>query len=283
MPSAHVVIAGPASWNHLITVDHLPEPVPHMQFARRSWHTVGGTSAGKALHLAGLGIDVELWTSLGADADGTRIESRLETAGVGVEVIPSADTERHVNIMADGERVSLYVSTTSPPEVDAVAALCAAVMNSHLAIIDLSELGQRVLESLPAKHPPLWMDLHDYDGSSTFHEPFVRAAAGVFMNDDGTKNPWDLMESCLTRGPELAVCTLGAQGAIALEVDGTRYRVAASPANVVDTNGAGDAFMSGFLAAHLEGKSINEALRLASIQATTAIESEHLHPALADI
>ena len=68
--SPMVVVCGPASWNQLILLDHLPEPVPHMQFARRSWQTVGGTSAGKALHLADLGIGVRLCSPHGADDDG---------------------------------------------------------------------------------------------------------------------------------------------------------------------------------------------------------------------
>lgn len=276
-----VVVCGPASWNHLIELDRLPEPVPHMQFARRSWHAIGGTSAGKALHLAGLGVDVRLWTLVGADEDGTRLRERLEEAGVVVAAIASEQTERHVNLMADGGgRVSLYVSTPSAPSTDAVEAAVSAVAGADLAVIDLSELGRLVLEAMPARRPPLWMDLHDYDGSSAFHEPFLRAAEGVFMNDDGTEDPWELMSSCLDRGPGLAVCTLGAKGAIALEADGTRHEVAAVPASVVDTNGAGDAFMAGFLAARLRTEPVEVALRAAAEQARVAIETRHLHPAL---
>ncbi|MFE6646076.1 carbohydrate kinase family protein [Nocardioides sp. NPDC057772] len=282
MPSSpRVVVCGPASWNHLIELDHLPEPVPHMQFARGSWHTVGGTSAGKALHLAGLGIDVRLWAPVGDDEDGERLLERLEKAGVVVEAVASEQTERHVNLMADGGgRVSLYVTTPSTPPAAAVQAAVRAVEAADLAVIDLSELGRLVLEAMPSPHTPLWMDLHDYDGTSAFHEPFVRAAAGVFMNDDGTEDPWGLMASCLDRGPRLAVCTLGAKGAIALEADGTRHEVAAAPATVVDTNGAGDAFMAGFLAARLRAQPVDEALRAAADQARVAIETEHLHPAL---
>ncbi|MEI7057664.1 carbohydrate kinase family protein [Nocardioides sp. CCNWLW239] len=280
-PSPRVVVCGPASWNHLIELDQLPEPVPHMQFARRSWHTIGGTSAGKALHLAGLGVDVRLWASLGADEDGARLRRRLTEAGVVVEAIASDQTERHVNLMADGGgRVSLYVSTPSAPSAAAVEAAASAVSAADLAVIDLSELGRLVLEAMPASPTPLWMDLHDYDGSAAFHEPFLRAADGVFMNDDGTDDPWTLMASCLDRGPRLAVCTLGAQGAIALEADGTRHEVAAVPATVVDTNGAGDAFMAGFLAARLRREPVAVALRAAAEQARSAIETDHLHPAL---
>ncbi|OIJ26223.1 carbohydrate kinase family protein [Nocardioides luteus] len=281
MPSSpRVVVCGPASWNHLIVLDHLPEPVPHMQFAQRSWHTIGGTSAGKALHLVGLGVDVRLWAAVGDDEDGARLRERLAGAGVVVEAIASEQTERHVNLMAGGGRVSLYVSTPSTPSADAVEAAVSAVAAADLAVIDLSELGRLVLEAMPSSRTPLWMDLHDYDGSSSFHEPFLRAAAGVFMNDDGTEDPWGLMASCLDRGPGLAVCTLGAKGAIALEADGTRHEVAATPATVVDTNGAGDAFMAGFLAARLREEPIAVALRAAAEQARSAIETEHLHPVL---
>ena len=281
MPSSpRVVVCGPASWNHLIVLDHLPEPVPHMQFAQRSWHTIGGTSAGKALHLAGLGVDVRLWAAIGDDEDGARLRERLTQAGVVVEAVASEQTERHVNLMADGGRVSLYVSTPSTPSADAVEAAVGAVAAADLAVIDLSELGRLVLEALPGRETPLWMDLHDYDGATAFHEPFLRAAEGVFMNDDATEDPWKLMASCLERGPRLAVCTLGAQGAIALEADGTRHEVAATPATVVDTNGAGDAFMAGFLAAWLDEESVDDALRAAAEQARSAIETEHLHPVL---
>ncbi|WP_443198026.1 hypothetical protein [Pseudarthrobacter sp. CCNWLW207] len=155
--SPTVVVCGPAWWNQLILLDHLPEPVPHMQFARRSWQTLGGTSAGKALHLADLGISVRLCSPLGADDDG------------------------------------------------------ALVAAADLAVIDLSELGVLLLERDEVRQTPLWVDLHDYSGSSSFHEPFLRAADAVFMNDDRTGDPWELMSSCLEQGPYLAVCTRGQQ------------------------------------------------------------------------
>lgn len=276
---ARVVVCGPAAWNHLILLDRLPEPVPHMQFAERAWHTVGGTSAGKALHLAGLGVDARLHAPIGADDDGVRLRDALEAAGVSLAVVPSDRTERHVNLMtAAGERVSLYVATPSAPPASHIAAAAEAVAAAEIAVVDLGELGAALLDRTGGT--PLWIDLHDYDGSSPYHEPFVRAADVVFLNDDRTADPWALMRSCLDRGPRLAVCTRGADGAIALSAAGERFEVAAAPADVVDTNGAGDAFFAGFLAATLDGAPIDAALRAAASQARTAIQSRHLHPAL---
>ena len=276
-----IVVVGPASWNQLIVLDRLPEPVPHMQFAQDAWHTIGGTSAGKALHLAGLGADVRLRTPLAADVEGERIRAALASAGVAVDVLHSERTEQHVNLMTQaGGRVSLYVATPTDPDPAEVAQTARAIASAEVAVVDLAAVGAEVIAHPDRGATPLWIDLHDYDGESAFHEPFVRAADVVFLNADRTDDPWALMRACLDRGPRLAVCTLGAEGAIALEVDGTRHRVAAAPARVVDTNGAGDAFMAGFLAAALDGAAVPVALEAAAAQAATAIATRHLHPAL---
>lgn len=275
----HIVVCGPAAWNHLILLDHLPEPIPHMQFAEHAWHTLGGTSAGKALHLSGRGVDVRLIAPIGTDDEGERALSALTGAGVRVEALASARTERHVNLMTDrGERVSLYVATPSPPSPEHVESAASAAAAAGIAVIDLSELGAALLGR--TGDTPLWIDLHDYDGSSAFHEPFLRAADVVFMNDDDTGDVWRLMQSCLERGPRLAVCTRGADGAVALAADGERYSVAADPVDVIDTNGAGDAFMAGFLAATIRDASVDEALRSGVAQARIALGTRHLHPLL---
>lgn len=76
-----VFIAGPASWNTLVVLDRLPEPVPHMQFAEDSWETLGGTSAGKALSLTALGRDVLLYSAGATDDAGMRVRTMLADAG----------------------------------------------------------------------------------------------------------------------------------------------------------------------------------------------------------
>ena len=274
-------MCGPASWNHLIVLDRLPEPVPHMQFALDDRHTVGGTSAGKALHLADLGIDATLHTLLGDDEEGRRVSAALRGAGVRLEVYGSERTERHANLMTQaGERVSLYLATPSTASVLAVARIERAVAAADVAVVDLSEVGERLVHQrlTGVEGAPIWTDLHDYDGSAAFHEPFVRAADVVFMNDDATEDPWALMQRCLDRGPRLAVCTLGSRGAIALTAEGERASVEAQPVEVVDTNGAGDAFFAGFLAASLAGERLDGCLDAGARQALVALSSEHLHP-----
>ncbi|MFC8680669.1 carbohydrate kinase family protein [Microbacterium ureisolvens] len=255
-----------------------------MQFALGDVHTLGGTSAGKALHLADLGVATTLHALLGADPDGDHVRAALGRAGVLLESYNSERTERHANLMTPaGERVSLYLATPSPATADTIDRVEAALAAAELAVVDLSEVGAAIVERrlAGAAGAPIWTDLHDYDGAATFHEPFLRAADVVFMNDDATDDAWALMQSCLDRGPRLAVCTLGTRGAIALGADGSRASVPAEPADVVDTNGAGDAFFAGFLAASLSGAEVDGCLAAGARQAVTALSSEHLHPAVA--
>jgi len=278
-PDPRVALIGPASWNHLISLDRLPEPRPHMQVARRAFHTVGGTSAGKALHLAALGVDTALHTLLADDDAGRLIERCLQGAGVAVSAHPSRCTERHVNLMTDsGERVSLYVSTPDAPSQSVVDAAARAAQSATVTVVDLGEFGARALGRLDGAR--IWTDLHDYDGVSAFHELFLRSAEVVFMNADAVEDPWRLLEHCVQRGPRLAVCTLGAAGAIALRADGERASVPAVPTGVVDSNGAGDAFFAGVLAACLGGACLPDALAAGARQAAVALGSAHLHPVL---
>ena len=276
-----VVVCGPATWNHLIELDRLPEPTPHMQFATGSVRTVGGTSAGKAVHLAELGLDVRLHALLGADAEGAAVASGLARAGVRLARHASEATEQHVNLMTRaGERVSLYVATPSAADPAIVAEIGDDLDSAAVAVVDLSALGaELVARGIDA---PVWTDLHDYDGKAAFHEPFLRAAEVVFMNDDAVDDPWQLLESCLQRGPRLAVCTRGASGAIAMDAARRRYAVAAVEVDVVDSNGAGDAFFAGFLAAHGAGSDVEASLEAGARQAAVALASPHLHPALSE-
>lgn len=288
---APVVVCGPVSWNHLIVLDRLPEPVPHMQLALDDIHTVGGTSAGKALHLTGAGRAVVLHTQLAEDDDGRAVRAALTRAGVDLRAHPSERTERHVNLMTRaGERVSLYVTTPSEPDEAALVAAERSLDAAAAAVLDLGAFGARLIarRRTAGWQAPVWVDLHDYDGGSPYHEPFLRAADVVFMNDDrapatcGSRldDAWALLAGCVARGPRLAVCTRGADGAIALTADGQRAEIAAAPAEVVDTNGAGDAFLAGFLAAHLGGDALTACLASGARAAATAIGSRHMHPRL---
>lgn len=275
-----VVIVGPVSWNRIVYLDRLPEPRPHTQFATDHYETLGGTSAGKALHLAGLGRSVRLHTVIGSDAAAGRVSRALARTPIDVRAarVPGP-TEQHLNLMTRaGERVSIYLETAEAAGVEPSERFAAA----DAAVIDLSELGRRALETARSARATIWVDLHDYDGSASFHHPFVDSADYLFLNADGMGDPVPFMRGRIAAGARAVVCTLGSRGAIALDRGGVLHETAAAPCRVVDTNGAGDAFFAGFLHASLGGADVAAALAAGARQATVALGTAHLHPALED-
>jgi sugar/nucleoside kinase (ribokinase family) len=288
--SGRIIISGPTSWNEIVLLEHLPEPTPHMQFALDDHKTVGGTSAGKALGLAAFGHEVELHTLIGTDAEGERLRGILERMpNLELHAVDGARTERHLNLMTPlGERVSIYLSTPDDRPSPADHRLAAAMEDAAAIVIDLSERSRRMIPEARASGRPIWTDIHDYDGAAEFHRPFIDAAQFVFMNGDRIgADPLPFMRGLVDDGAQLVVCTLGAAGAVALSRDPadaealvTEHRVAAVPVEVVDANGAGDAFMAGVLHATLDGVDVDRALGLGARHAASALASRHLHASL---
>ncbi|MFF3602009.1 carbohydrate kinase family protein [Kitasatospora indigofera] len=256
-----------------------------MQFADADWHTVGGTSAGKALHLAALGVPLTLRTVLGDDAAGDRLRSLL--GGIdGIQLLAATvpgQSERHLNLMdRTGGRVSLYLSTPGAPGQSDAAAAGEALRSARVAVLDLAEPSVPLLAEARAAGVPVWTDIHDYDGRSAFHRPFIDAASAVFMNADRIGDPLAFARSLVAGGATLVVCTLGADGAVAVDENGAEHRVAAvAVPRIVDTNGAGDAFFAGFLTASLARPGdVPAALAAGARQAACALGSRHLSPLL---
>jgi len=284
--AGRVAVVGAVSWNTIVLLDRLPEPTPHMQFAEADWQTVGGTSAGKALSLRGLGRAVSLRARVGRDAAGLRIRDALDGAGLSLLGLREATvSERHLNLMTDaGERVSVFLSS---PELaagwEALAGEEPALAGAAAIVLDLSAEGLAAIDEARTAGAPIWVDLHDYDGTAAFHQPFLAAADVIFCNADRLSDPEGFLRDCIDAGASLAVCTLGADGAIAVDGEGALHHVAAVPVEVVDTNGAGDAFFAGVLDATLAGHAVADALAAGAANAARTLRSRHLHPLLDDV
>jgi sugar/nucleoside kinase (ribokinase family) len=281
MNAPRIVVAGPAAWNTMVLLDRLPEPRPHAVFARGSVRTLGGTSAGKVLHLSDLGVAATIVADVGTDPEGDLILAALGHAR-GAEVLArrvAGPSEQHLNLMTDaGERLSIYLALPGPsPEPDPAAV--SRVARAEHVVLDLGAVGRNLLPAAVASGATLWTDLHDYDGVAEFRQPFADACSYVFLNDDGTDDHRELMTSLLERGASTVVCTLGARGAVARTAEGW-FECPAEPTEVLDTNGAGDAFFAGFFAAHVGGAGTAECLRAGARQATRALGSRHLSPLL---
>jgi sugar/nucleoside kinase (ribokinase family) len=270
-----VLVNGPAAWNLLVDVAGLPDARPQTLFASGHREAVGGTSAGKALTLAALGADVTLRTVLGDDEQGARVRAALDRPGLRLVAVPARDgrTERHLNLMADdGSRVSVYLELPEPADLPRAAddphELAA---RADAVVLDLAGHSRDLLEPVRASGTPLWCDVHDHDGRADFQQPFVDAADVLVVSDARLDDAAAYLRAARDGGCRLAVCTRGGEGALALDADGWWDVPAAPVAEVVDTNGAGDAFLAGLLVATLDGLPVPQALAWASAAGALAV------------
>ncbi|WP_372592942.1 carbohydrate kinase family protein [Actinotalea sp.] len=274
-----VLVNGPASWNTLIDLDSLPVAGGPTLAARGHRDGLGGTSAGKALTLAALGVDVTLRTVLGEDEAATAVRRALARERIEVLAVPAAAgrTERHLNLMTeDGRRQSIYLELPSPEHELGPRAAAALLAGTDVLVADLAEHSRPLLAAARPAGVPLWCDVHDDDGHAEYPRAFARAADVLLVSHARLTDPAAYLRAQVDAGCRLAVCTLGDAGSLALDASGW-FEVSVAPApRLVDTNGAGDAFFAGLLAATLNGRPTAEALAEAAATGALAVASAEL-------
>jgi acarbose 7IV-phosphotransferase len=274
------VVLGGVAWNIMVAVDRFPDPEPQTLFPKAMHEAVGSSGAGKALNLRSLGVEVSLWARIGDDEPGDHVRRAMHDAGVWfVEELDPLGTARHINLMdASGERMSMIVSPGSvdaAPDVTPVAGLLA---DASFAAVTIMNHCRPFLPIIRDAGVPLWIDIHDYDGVNTHHDEFISASDGLLMSTVAMRDWRGFAEEQVRGGRAIVICTHGARGASGLTADDGWVDVPAVPAEVVDTNGAGDAFFAGFIVARSAGASLRSSLEAGAEQAARAVQSPDLAP-----
>ncbi|MAM87389.1 MAG: carbohydrate kinase family protein [unclassified Hahellaceae] len=279
-----VVVIGGCSVNSIIHLDELPTGGSGTVIARDSYKAVGGTGAGKALNLKALGIDVHLHSLLGDDAEGRTVQTTIANAGVVLELAANtqadgalAPTEQHVNLMLpEGHRVSIY---THPPASQSDTdwdRFATEANDADIIVVNILEYVRDALPALTRLGKPIWTDLHDYRDGVEYYDCFIEAADVILLSDTNLTDYRATMRKLIERS-ELVICTHGEAGATLLNRAGDWYKQEALKVEkVVDTNGAGDAFFSGFLKGHLSDYPLEACLKLAAACGALAVQSRSL-------
>ena len=92
-----------------------------------------------------------------------------------------------------------------------------------------------------------------------------------FSNDDGdTEEVRAQMAAIKAEGAELVICMQGDKGSIVFDGE-TYHKFGIIECEVVDTMGAGDSYIAGFLKGIMEEKTIEEAMKMGAANATETI------------
>lgn len=282
----NVLILGGTTYDSIITLPQLPQPESQTIHYAPFHETIGSTGAGKALNLCKLKVPCVLHSIIGDDLYGHQIVEGLQGAGVDFQYdIDPKGTERHVNMMdQEGNRISIFVTQSSPnPPLDLMR-LEKLISQCDIVVLNIINYTKQLISLCQQYNKPIWTDLHDYDGTNSYHEDYINAADYIFMSSDRLDDYRSVMSDLHHKGKQLVVCTHGKQGATCLSEDGLwRETGIIEHYPFKDANGAGDSFFSGFLYGYLNHKSIEECLSLATICAGLSITSEELaYPGLSE-
>lgn len=221
---------------------------------------IGGNAVNVAVQLARLGHDAFYFGAVGPDADGRRTTEALAQNGVSVvHVRERAGKTAHtdIDVLPSGERVFLLedfgVCAGYRPSDDDITAL-KTMDHVHIGWLDdkgslrrrLARAGVSVSQDISVNADPAHLGI---DGLSI--------AFGSAGEDDAAVEA--MLERILSAGVGVAVATRGAKGSVAATC-GQRAETGIRDVEVVDTTGAGDSFIAGFLSARIGGGSLRQAV-----------------------
>jgi sugar/nucleoside kinase (ribokinase family) len=267
-----VLVLGGAGVDTVVSVPSLPLPFADSFLVPAILTRAGQTGDGVALGLHALGLRTTHLDVLGEDPEGLLVRDLHERHGVPFTAVPTpAGTKRAVNLVDPlGRRLSLYDGSRQDDAVrfpDALLRdLAGASRHVHVSITHPCQHAAGVLAGLPVT---VSTDLHDWDGVNAYHEQFARGADLVFMSAAALPDVPGTLRRVLAMGrPRIAVATAGGDGAYLLTPDlpdVLHVPVAELPAPAVDSNGAGDAFVAGFLYGFLAGVAAPTCARLGTV------------------
>lgn len=284
--SGLVVVVGSVNVDYALEVAHLPAPGETVTGARWTVHP-GGKGANQAVAAARSGARVEFVARVGKDEAGSMRIAGLRDEGVGTTFVVATECEATgaavVLVAADGEN-SIVVSPGANQMLDVGDIETAAdlLANAPLLVMQL-EVPLSAIERAAelagpdtivvlncAPYVPLPADLLAHVDVLVVNSLEACQLLGESASVDLA--PGHAAEQLRALGPRIVVITLGAEGALAATEHGV-LQVPAPPTRVVDTTGAGDAFVGALCARLAAHAPIAEALEFAV--ATGSLTAEH--------
>lgn len=276
-----ILVVGGCGVDTVVRVDRLAVPVGDSLGVPPIREQPGQTGGNVALGCRALGLSVKLIDFVGDDWAGSMLRERLARGGVDFEpLISPAGTRRAVNLVdRTGHRQSFY-DGRDPDDLRMPGGFhrphLQRARHVHLSI---SNFCRFLYDDIGALGLPVSTDLHDWDGRAEHQREFALRSDLVFLSAaKAGERVTDVMRGILRDGrAEAVVATAGASGAYVLVRGGAEPQhvpAAPPPAPVLDSNGAGDAFVCGFLYGRRRGLDAIGSARLGAVAGAHACTAE---------
>ncbi|MGC4936366.1 carbohydrate kinase family protein [Kribbella sp. DT2] len=276
-----VLVIGGVGIDTIVRVPGLPLPDRETLHVPPVESYVGHTGHGVVLGCDRLGLRSGLADVIGDDAEGRRIRSAYEELGLPLAfALHPSGTRRSVNLVSpDGSRVALYDGRhPAGMWVDPVLwrEWTGHARHVHISIMDFA---RRALPDVLASGCTVSTDLHDWDGDNDYHRDFAQCADVVFVSTSAL--PDKVVDWIFASGrAQVVVAMAGADGSYLCVrgEDPVHLPAVDLPGRpVVDTNGAGDAYVAAFLTTWLDGRSYYEAATAGTVAGAWACGSAGTH------
>jgi sugar/nucleoside kinase (ribokinase family) len=277
-------------------VDEMPERGKLVLFDQLELHT-GGCANNTAIALARLGVPTRALGKIGHDAFGDFVLQRLTEAGVDTEGMIRTDANTSftfVMVASDGERTFFHTiganADLTAPDIQRDLIEDAKVL--HVAGTFLmpgfdgaptAELlqwaqGRGIITALDTTWDSSgkWLDTV---GDALPHLDFFLPSIGEAREMTGRQDTDDVAQALLDLGVGTVALKLGADGSYIRNAD-SRIRIPAIPVEAVDSTGAGDSYVGGFLAGQAMGWDLERCGRLGSATGAACVTAIGTTPGL---
>ncbi len=285
---AEVFVLGSINQDFALKVERRPEPGETVTDAELSTGS-GGKGANQAAAAARLGASVTFLGRVGDDEFGEPLVRALQEKGIDTSLVERVSGRStgaaFITVTPDGENAITVAPganrSLTPEDVDAASekvrdarvlvaqmeipldtvlrAVEVAASEGTRALVNLAptfEVPQELLEKLD----PLVVNEHE-------------AAFLLESRVEGVDGAISAAPELLSLGPRSAVITIGAAGAVVADGDSTVH-LPAPKTDVVDTTGAGDAFVGALAVKLAQGASLEEGVAYAVRAGAAAVARE---------
>lgn len=268
---AEIVVVGSYNRDLILKVARLPAP-GETCLAERRWEAHGGKGSNQALQAARCGARVAMVAAVGVDVLGEDALYMWRDAGVGTAGVARLSDVgtgmAAILVDAHGENSIVVVpganARLAPAHVETAAA---SLRSARLVLAQLETPAPAVRRALElARRSGVATALNAAPAPEGLDPALLALTDILFVNQveacalAGAQNPQRAAESLLPRVGRAVVLTLGAQGALLLRRNEPVLARPARAVPVVDTTGAGDAFIGAFAARLAAGADMASAL-----------------------
>lgn len=274
--SGRVLVVGSANLDTFLRVERMPRPGETVR-GTGVFTAVGGKGVNQAIAAARTGSPAAFVGAVGEDAEGERVLGVLAAAGVDVSgvVRSSTPTGRATILLDEAGENSIILTPGANAEValprrlpEAAVLVVQGELPASVSIAALAAAAEAGMRAIVNLAPVL-----DLGGAERVGDPLVlnevEAEQLLGVRVDG--GDAEALERVRAHARSTVV-TLGAAGALIVERDRVTPVPAPPPARVVDTTGAGDAFVGVLAAALARGADLVAATGAAVAAATASVE-----------